>query len=338
VLILPLSVQRSCKMKHITQEQRYTISVLLESGKTQTEIAKIIGKHKSSISREITRNSDQRNLKYKSDLAQRKCKGRHSEKKKSTRLTSEISEYIDEKLSCKYSPEQIVGRARLEHTAIVSHERIYQYIWENKKEGGTLYQHLRSRGKRYRKRGSLKDSRGIIPNRKHISERPQVVEEKSRLGDVEIDTVIGKNHKGALVTINDRKLSKVFIRKVDGKNAQDVMEATIEALKECKYIKTITADNGKEFAYHEQIAKALNVDFFFATPYHSWERGANENMNGLIRQYIPKKTNFDEITDEYVKFVENELNNRPRKKLGYLTPNEAYLKEINLTEKVAFIT
>jgi IS30 family transposase len=325
-------------MRHITQEQRYTIFVLLEKGKTQTEIAEIIGKHKSSISREITRNADQRNLKYKADLAQRKCRGRHAEKKKKTRFTREISDYVDQQLARKLSPEQISGRARIENIEVVSHERIYQYIWKNKKEGGLLYQNLRSRGKRYRKRGSLKDSRGIIPNRRHISERPEVVEEKSRIGDLEIDTVIGKNHKGALVTINDRKSSKVFIQKVNGKQAQDVMEATIEALKDCRFIKTITADNGKEFAYHEQIAKALNVDFFFATPYHSWERGANENMNGLIRQYIPKKTNFDNITDDFVKYVEHELNNRPRKKLGFMTPNEAYLKEIIQSENVAFIT
>lgn len=273
VLLLPLSVQRSCKMKHITVAQRYTISVLLESGKTQTEIAGIIGKSKSTISREIKRNADKRNLKYKADLAQRKCMGRHRDKHKATRFSSEIKAYVDKQLARKLSPEQITGRARKENIDIVGHERIYQYIWEDKKEGGLLYEQLRSRGKRYRKRGPLKDNRGMIPNRRHISQRPAVVEEKSRMGDLEIDTVIGKNHQGALVTINDRKLSKVFIRKVNGKQARDVMQATIDALKDYPCIKTITADNGKEFACHEQIAEALNIDFFFATPYHSWERG-----------------------------------------------------------------
>jgi IS30 family transposase len=155
---------------------------------------------------------------------------------------------------------------------------------------------------------------------------------------LEIDTVIGKNHKGALVTINDRKANTVKIRKVNSKQAEDVKKATIDALADWGFIKTITSDNGKEFACHQQIARALNIDFYFATPYHSWERGTNENTNGLIRQYIPKQTDFDTLTQEYVQYVEDELNNRPRKKHGFLTPNEVLLKEINQTEKVAFIT
>jgi len=245
---------------------------------------------------------------------------------------------VQEGLQAKLSPEQIVGRALLNGLEMVSHERIYQHIWEDKKKGGALYEHLRTKGKCYRKRGSLKDQRGIIPNRRHISDRPAVVEEKSRIGDLEIDTVIGKNHKGALVTINDRKTNMVKLRKVNSKQAQDVKKATLNALADWGFIKTITSDNGKEFAYHEQIAEALTIDFYFATPYHSWERGANENANGLIRQYIPKQTDFDAITEQYVQYVEDELNNRPRKKHGFLTPNEVLLKKINQTEKVAFIT
>ena len=234
------------------------------------------------------------------------------------------------------SPEQIVGKALLNGLKMVSHERIYQHVWEDKKKGGTLYEQLRAKGKCYRKRGALKDKRGIIPNRRHISDRPAVVEEKSRIGDLEIDTVIGKNHEGALVTINDQKTNMVKIRKVNSKQAQDVKKATLDALADWGFVKTITSDNGKEFAYHEQIAEAF--DFYFATPYHSWEFGANENTNGLIRQYIPKQTNFGTITEQYVQYVEDELNNRPRKKHGSLTPNEVLLKKINQTEKVAFIT
>jgi IS30 family transposase len=338
VLILPLSVQRSCKMKHITQEQRYTISVLLRKGKSKSEIANIIGKHKSSVCREIKRNADKRNGDYRYELAERKSQARHSQKPKQIRFTDALKTYVDEKLQANFSPEQIVGRAALEGADMVSYERIYQYVWEDKKKGGGLHEHLRSKGKRYRKRGALKDRRGIIPNRRHIAERPAIVEEKSRIGDLEIDTMIGKNHQGALVTINDRKTNMVKIRKVKARNAQEVMQATLLALKDWDFVKTITADNGKEFACHEQIAKALKVDFFFATPYHSWERGANENTNGLIRQYIPKKTDFNEISDEYVFFVQEQLNNRPRKRLGFFTPNEVLVKEIKLTDKVAFIT
>lgn len=337
-LLLPLSVQRSCKMKHITQEQRYTIAVLLKRGMRKSEIADIIGKHQSSVGREIKRNADQRNQEYRAGLAQRKCLERHREKPKRIRFTDTVKSYVDGRLPAWFSPEQIVGRAALEGVGLVSHERIYQYVWDDQKKGGVLHEHLRSKGKRYRKRGALKDRRGIIPNRRHISQRPAIVEEKSRIGDLEIDTVIGKNHKGVLVTINDRKTNLVKIRQVKGKNAQDVKRATIEALADWGFAKTITADNGKEFAAHEKIAAALKIDFFFATPYHSWERGANENTNGLIRQYVPKQTDFENITEAYVQFIEDELNNRPRKKLGFLTPNEVLVKEINLSDKVAFMT
>lgn len=326
-------------MKHITQEQRYTISVLLKRGLKKNDIARIIGKDKSTITREINRNCDKRNLEYKSDLAQRKCMERSREKRKMKRFSKAIQAYIDAKLFIKLSPEQIVGRARLEGIEMVSHERIYQYIWEDKKKGGQLFSHLRSRGKPYRKRGSLKDSRGIIPDRKHISQRPAIVDQKARIGDLEIDTVIGKNHKGALVTINDRKTGMVKISKVKGKNAQAVKMATLNLLSDWGFVKTITSDNGKEFALYKDIEKELKIDFYFATPYHSWERGANENTNGLIRQYIPKKTDFETISDEYVKFVENELNNRPRKRHGFKSPKELFFNELNLLEKnVAFVT
>jgi len=321
-------------MKHITQEQRYTISLLLKNGLNKAEIAKILRKDRSTITREINRNCDKRNLEYKSDLAQRKCVERGREKRKNKRFTKAIQNYVDAKLSIKLSPEQIVGQARLKGIEMVSHERIYQYVWEDKKNGGQLFSHLRSKGKSYRKRGSLKDRRGIMPDRKHISERPAIVEQKARIGDLEIDTVIGKSHKGALVTINDRKTGMVKISKVKGKNAEDVKNATLNLLSDWGFIKTITSDNGKEFALHKEIEKALKIDFYFATPYHSWERGANENTNGLIRQYIPKKTDFETIADEYVKYVENELNNRPRKRHGFKSPKEVFLNELNYLEKM----
>lgn len=312
--------------------------MLLKKGKSKAEIADIIGKHKSSVGREIRRNADQRNQDYSYELAQRKCLERRSGKPKRALFTDTVKNYVDGELQAKFSPEQIVGRAALDGLDMVSHESIYQYIWDDKKKGGALHGHLRSKGKPYRKRGALKDRRGIIPNRRHIAERPAIVEEKSRIGDLEIDTVIGKNHRGALVTINDRKTGMVKIRKVKGKNAEDVKLAAIEAMADWSFIKTITADNGKEFAFHEEIAEELKIDFFFATPYHSWERGANENTNGLIRQYIPKKTDFDTITDDYVQYVENQLNNRPRKRLGFLSPNEVLSNELNLPDKVAFMT
>ena len=175
-----------------------------------------------------------------------------------------------------------------------------------------------------------------LPNRVDIDERPNVVDNKERFGDLEIDTIIGKNHKGAILTINDRLTGRVWIRKLQGKEAIPVAKVTAWALRKVKnLIYTITADNGKEFAKHEEIAQKLELDFYFCKPYHSWERGANENTNGLIRQYIPKGTDFSEITNKQIKRIENILNNRPRKRLGYLTPNEKFKQIIN-QNSVAF--
>ena len=322
-------------MKHLTAEQRYVIAALLQAGKKKNEIAKVIHKDKSTVSREIKRNGDERSCEYRADLASRKCQKRHVEKRKHIRFTEEVKTFVEQQLREDLSPEQIVGLANNNKQEKVSHERIYQHIWQDKKQGGKLYTHLRNEGKRYRKRGSKKDRRGIIPNRVDIDQRPAIVEEKQRFGDFEIDTLIGSHHKEALVTINDRKTGIVKIKKVASKEAEVVANAAIEVMMPYKQLlHTITADNGKEFALHEKISQELKINFYFAKPYHSWERGANENLNGLIRQYFPKKTDFATITDEQVQWVEDKLNNRPRKRHGFLTPIQLF----NQTEKVAFMT
>jgi IS30 family transposase len=327
-------------MSHLTSGQRYTIEVLKAKNYKQKEIAEFIGKDKSVVSRELRRNSDKRNGVYKSDLAQRKYAIRQTEKPKHISFTSEIKSYVIAGLQNDYSPEQISGRAKLDGVECVSHERIYQFIWEDKKAVNTLelHTHLRHKGRKYAKRGSTNNKRGIIKNRVDIDQRPAIVDEKTRFGDLEIDTVIGKNHQGALLTINDRVTSLVWIRRLNSKHEEPLTKETIQALMPLKSeLKTITSDNGKEFAGHEKIAQELDINFYFAKPYHSWERGANENTNGLIRQYFPKGTLFENITDQQVEYVQNKLNNRPRKKLGYLSPNEFY--QINFSiNKVAFVT
>lgn len=303
-----------------------------QSNYTQKAIALAIGKDKSVISRELKRNSDGRTGEYKSDLAERKCRERHKRKRKSSKFTAPMQDRVETLLREDYSPEQVVGFLKQEGTACVSHERIYQHIWADKKRGGNLYKHLRTKGKRYRKRGAAKDKRGTICNKVSIEERPDIVEEKSRFGDLEIDTVIGKNHQGAIVTINDRATGMLKMKKIPKKEAALVKEAALELLQEWKpLIHTITSDNGKEFALHQDIAKELGIQFYFAHPYHSWERGANENLNGLIRQYIPKKTNFADISDQFIADIQDKLNNRPRKRLNFKSPNQTFLK-------VAFIT
>ncbi|MBP8041551.1 MAG: IS30 family transposase [Bacteroidales bacterium] len=325
-------------MKHITVEQRYTISVMKRQKYKQKDIALAIGKDKSVVSRELKRNCDKRSGIYKSDLAQRKYDQRQKDKPKHIRFTEDVKQCVDGLLIKDYSPEQIVGRTKLKGITCVSTERIYQYVWFDKKEGGNLHTHLRRKGRKYRKRGNAKDTRGIIKDRVGIEKRPAIVEEKTRLGDLEIDTVIGQNHKGALLTINDRVSSMVWIAKLNGKNAEELAQKAIEVLHPYKELAhTITGDNGKEFAEHKKISQGLGIDFYFARPYHSWERGANENTNGLIRQYFPKGSSFECITDKDVEMVQDILNNRPRKKLNYLTPNEYF--SINLlNQKVAFVT
>lgn len=322
-------------MAHINQEQRYTISAMLKLGNVLKTIGLAIGKDKSVISREIRRNADPTSGLYDPAQAQKLRDQRSKSRPRFTRFTPQIIEYVRGRLGDDLSPEQVAGEARLKGIPCVSHERIYQFVWLDKKQGGTLHAHLRNKGRKYRKRSSAKDTRGIIKERRDISKRPAIVDEKIRVGDFELDTIIGKNHKGAMVTTNDRLSGLVKIRKVASRDSTLVMIATIGALNEHKdIIHTITSDNGKEFAGHQTISKVLNVDFFFARPYHSWERGANENTNRLIRQYFPKKTDFAKISNAEVQVVEDKLNNRPRKRLGFQTP----LHIFNQLKNVAFIT
>lgn len=326
-------------MSHLTLEQRYTIQILHKENYSQTAIAERISKDKSVVNRELKRNCDKRNGSYRASLAQHKCEKRHWDKNKNITFTSEIKEFVTKWIKEDYSPEQIVGMAKLEGLDCVSIEWIYQFIWEEKKQGGNLYEHLRTNGKRYRKRGAAKDKRGQIVGRIGIENRPIEVAEKERLGDFEIDLVIGKDHQGALLTANDRATGVAKIKKIESKDAQIVKQAVIELLQEFKpVLQTITSDNGKEFSQHQDIAKELDVGYYFARPYHSWERGANENMNGLIRQYFPKGSCFENITNEQVQSVENKLNNRPRKRFGFKTPNQVYLHKLINQQKVAFMT
>jgi IS30 family transposase len=316
-------------MSHLTQEQRYTIANMKQLGYRQNQIATIIGKDKSVVSRELKRNQDYRSGAYRSDLAQRKYELRKSKKNHILKLDTDIKSLINKLLAQKLSPEQIVGICRKDGTDMVSHETIYRYIWLDKKNKGTLYKNLRSQGKKYKSRSLKTDKRGQITARKDIQERPKEVDKRERLGDLEIDTIIGKDHKGAVLTINDRATGMLWMKKLDGKDAIKLAEATNELLADYRpFLKTITADNGKEFAAHQSIAEALNIDFYFAKPYASWQRGSNENLNGLIRQYIPKKTDFDTITDQDIENIVIELNNRPRKRFKFESPLNMFNKKV----------
>jgi len=325
-------------MTHITQLQRYAICCMLKQGYKQIEIAVAIGKDKTVVRKEIKRNSDKRNGVYKHELAQKKYAKRQKEKPKQKRFTKNIQQAIELLLRDDYSPEQVVGYLEKQDEKTVSIERIYQHIWQDKKNHGDLHTHLRRQGRRYRKRGASKDSRGVIRNRVSIDERPAIVEKRARFGDIEVDLIIGKNHNQAILTINDRASGMLKMKKIPSKQASVVTEAITTLLEDWKpYLHTITADNGKEFAGHQEVAESLSIDYFFAHPYHSWERGSNENLNGLIRQYFTKGSDFTNITEQRVKEVETKLNNRPRKRDKYQNPIFV-MEQLLFNQKVAFVT
>ncbi len=240
---------------------------------------------------------------------------------------------IKEKLeNQQWSPEQINGYCIENNIPMVSHERIYQYIYQDKENGGNLYKHLRTGQKKYKKRyGKHKNPKTIIKNKVSIEQRPEIINNKERYGDWEIDTIISKNHKGAIVTVVERKSSFILIRKLKGKNASELAKETIRLMMPYKeLVHSITSDNGLEFAYHEYIAQKLNAQFYFAHPYSSWERGLSEYSNKLIRQYVPKKSNFDQFSTEYLNQVNIKLNNRPRKLLNFNSPLKIFIGELLL--------
>lgn len=319
---------------HVTRDLRCQIYALKSNKSSLRSIAKQIGVHVSTVSREIKRNSGKRGYRYQ-QADQYSIDKRSSASRCFKKMTPELQLSIQENISQGWSPEQISGRFRLKGTSI-SHERIYQLIWSDKREGGLLYKHLRHHGKRYNKRSGKKAGRGLIPNRVDISERPLIVEDKSRMGDFEGDTIIGANHKGAIVSYVDRHSKYTLLKKILRKQACAVNQATLEKMKDLPHpVHTITYDNGKEFSGHQIIAKELNATCYFATPYHSWERGLNEHTNGLVRQYLPKSTNFSNVTDDMIQRIEDCLNHRPRKALNYKTPFEIFVLGLNSDPGVA---
>lgn len=305
----------------LTQNQRYQISALMKAGHNQTEIANILGVHKSTISREIARNTGQRGYRPKqahSLAIERK------QAKVTRRINDATWSNVRRLLKEDWSPEQISLWLSDDFRQPVSHESIYQYVLADKLAGGALHKHLRCQKQRRKRYGDY-SRRGQIPNQTSIDERPAIVDQRQRIGDWELDTMIGKRHQQALVTLVERKSKLSLVAKVRQKTAEAVTEAIIRLLKPLSpWVHTLTADNGREFAQHEKIAKALGAKFYFAHPYASWERGLNENTNGLIRQYFPKQHDFTTITQRQIDRAMDRLNNRPRKTLGIKTPNQVF--------------
>ena len=328
---------------HLSSEQRYQIEALIKAGKKQKEIARIIGKSESAISRELSRNIPKRGRgakEYEAANAQRKTNLRHKLKPKKRTFSDEMRVYCRHKLiTDRWSPELISVEGKKDLGEFVSHEWIYQWIWNSKKsnckddrDNKTLYQYL-AHGRRRRKRGARRDSRGIIPNRVSIEKRPKVVEKRKRVGDIEADLMIGKNHKGALLVAIDRATLHTRLRLLKSKDSEQIHSKMKNMFSHSKInLKTITFDNDQAFAKHEDIAKDLNAKTFFTRPYTSQDKGSVENRIGIIRRFFPKKTDLTQLTHQQVHQVQEKLNNRPVRKFNYKTPNQVF------SEKIALIT
>ncbi len=319
---------------HFKPDERTELAVLLRAGHKQSEIARLLGKHPSSISREIMRNSTDEG-RYNCFLAKRNAKAKRlnaNKRFRKLRHNKKLRRYIERKLRKYWSPEQIAGRLTLRFgKTIVCHETIYQFIYKCRED---LKKLLRCRKGKYRKRyGSKKREKAREEaKKKRIDTRPEIVETRKRLGDFEGDTIVGKGKKERILTHVDRMSGYLLADKLERGLAYVVKDKTVKRFKSLptKKCHTITYDNGTEFSAYELIERETKMGVYHAYPYHSWERGTNENTNGLLRQFFPKKSSFSEVTQEDLDKVVHLINHRPRKRLGYLTPHEVFIKNCTL--------
>jgi len=314
--------------KHLSQAERYQIHALMKAGHDQSQIAKLLDRHKSTISRELSRNTGSRGYRPKQACEMSADRAQHS--RNAPTVEPWVREAACALLCIQWSPEQIASQLP------ISHETVYQHVYADKAQGGTLWKHLRCQKQKRKRYASGRDRRGQIPNRRPLSERPLHIEARRQVGHWECDTVIGASHKGAVVTMVERKSGYAVMAKVEKKTSELVSSAIVDKLQPlAARVKTLTFDNGKEFAGHAHIDQQLQSTAYFARPFASWERGSNENLNGLLRQYVPKKRAMSTVTDEEIRMIQNRLNNRPRKRLGFKTPAEVFHQSL---ERVALRT
>ena len=316
---------------HLTLEQRYKIEALLKAGHKAPFIADQLHVNKSTLYRELGRNRTKKGS-YSACSAHEISQEKKERFALHRKFSPAMERFIRDKLSNQqWSPEQITGYCKRKDIPMVSHERIYQFIYQDKAKDGQLYKHLRVASKKYRKRyGGGKNKSSTIKDRVSIDLRPDCINNKERVGDWEIDTIVGKGNKGAIVTIAERATAFVLIARLNGKNAMELAKAVVRLMAPFKdLVLSITSDNGTEFAMHKYIAKKIQAEFYFAHPYSSWERGLNEYTNRLIRQYIPKKTDFNDVNDQQIKNITMKLNSRPRKKLGFKSPGIVFFNSFN---------
>ena len=308
----------------LTSGERYELSALRKQGLRPAAIARALGRHRSTITREIGRNR-RKDGAYRPSTADQMTRGRRSRSRRNQRFGPADWELVEVWLREDFSPEQVSGWLRRFRLLSISHETIYRYIWLDKRHGGTLHKHLRCAQKKRRKRYGRYDSRGRLAGKRPIAERPPGAQNRSRVGHLEGDTVLGTD-RDCLLTLVDRKTGFTIIGKLEARTVEATNRRAIELIRRTeRRVRSVTVDNGTEFHGYKTIEAATGADFFFATPHHSWERGTNENTNGLIRQYAPKRTSLAHLTQADCDRIANKLNNRPRKRLGFRTPAECYL-------------
>jgi transposase, IS30 family len=317
---------RLMRYHQLTSEERYALSTLRKQGQNQAQIANALGRHRSTISRELRRNA-RADGGYRPYTADEATRGRRSRSRRNWQFTDQDWALVRAKLQEFWSPEQISGRLRRKGILSISHETIYRYVWNDMLRGGSLHVLLRGARKRRRKRYGAYDSRGRLTGKRHISERPAAAETRSRIGDLEGDTMIGGADKHCVLTLVDRKTGYLYVGKLEERTVRAATRRAVSIINNAgRPVRTLTLDNGTEFHGYKEIEKKTSAAIYFATPHHSWERGTNENTNGLIRQYLPKRKTMKYITQQDCERIAAHLNNRPRKRHGFLTPAELYEK------------
>ena len=308
----------------LTPEERYTLGLLRRQvpALSNAEIARIMGRHRSTIGREIARNSARYDGAYRPSIAQERTNGRRSRSRRNRRFKQSEWRIVTRLLGEKLSPEQISGKLAIDGRLSISRESIYRYIRRDKGEGGQLFRLLRQSGN-IRKRHKGAEKRGRLTGKRHISERPASVESREEVGHWEMDTIVSAKDRHCVVTLVERATGCVLLGKLRSRSAAETNARVIQLIRKHRHLfKTITVDNGTEFHGYRDIERRTGTTFYFATPYHSWERGTNENTNGLIRQYIPKRASMKDVTQARCTAIAKKLNSRPRKRYGFLTPLE----------------
>ena len=318
------------KYQQLNAEERSALAALRRLGLSRAEIGRQLGRHRSTVGRELKRNAAPYDGGYRSARAHQRAHARRYRSRRNSHFGAVDMARVEELLREEWSPEQVSGHLARRRELAISHETIYRHVWRDLQAGGTLHLHLRCARKQCRKRYGRYDSRGRLAGKRMIGERPASIERRQRSGHWEIDTMMGESlgeSSDCILTLVERKSGFVLIGKLHARTAAEANRAVLELIaRHPSRVETITADNGTEFHWYAQVEAVAPVKFYFATPHHSWERGTNENTNGLIRQYLPKGKTMVGVTQSQCDTIADQLNNRPRKRHGYKTPNECFLR------------